>query len=334
MRVLVTGAAGFLGFHLSRALAARDGIELFCVDNFERGENDDHYRALLARPNVTGITVDLGDERALGVLPDDIDQVFHLAALNGTQNFYERPLDVIRACTLPTMFLVDRYGRQEKPLRRFIYAGTSEAYASTVSRFGWPVPTAEDVPLGIDDVTNPRWSYAGSKMHGEIVTAQGARSWNFPFTIIRYHNAYGPRMGDKHVVPDFLARMKDGRYELFGHQDTRSFLYVDDSVRATMMVADEASAANQIVNIGGVEEITMLELGRQMLVVENVDAEITLHDSPTGSVRRRAPDIGKLSRLTGFQPQVSLGEGLRATGDFYLRGILADPLHPQGHWRV
>jgi UDP-glucose 4-epimerase len=333
MRALVTGAAGFLGFHLARALAAR-GAEVVCVDNFERGADDAAYRALLDRPNVTGIIADLADERAVAALPDGIDYVYHLAALNGTQNFYERPLAVIRASTLPTIFLAERYGRQAQPLRRFVYAGTSESYASTVTRFGWPVPTAEDVPLGIDDPTNPRWSYAGSKMHGEVVTAQAGRSHGFPFSIIRYHNAYGPRMGDKHVVPDFLARMSDGRFELYGHADTRSFLYVDDSVRATMMVAECDAAAGEIVNIGGTDEITMLELGRAILAVEGVDAEIALHPSPAGSVGRRAPDVAKLQRLTGYRPRVPLAAGLRATGDWYLRDRLAPPLDPEPDWAV
>jgi len=318
MRILVTGAAGFLGFHLARALAARDDVELFCVDSFIRGEDDAPYRALTAKPNVTRIEADLADESAVAALPGEIDYVYHLAALNGTQNFYERPLAVIRACTLPTIFLADRYGRQEQSLRRFIYAGTSESYASTVTRFGWPVPTAEDVPLGIDDVSNPRWSYAGSKLHGEIVTAQAARSHAYPMTIIRYHNAYGPRMGDKHVIPDFMERMRGGRYELFGHEDTRSFIYVDDAVRATILAAETPACAGEIVNIGGAREITMLELGREMMRIRGLDREIELHPSPPGSVKRRAPDLGKLKRLTGFSEQVDLEAGLRATAAYYL----------------
>ena len=128
--------------------------------------------------------------------------------------------------------------------------------------------------------------------------------------------------------------MKAGRYELFGYQDTRSFLYVDDAIRATMMVADAPEAAGEIVNVGGAEEITMLELGCQMLAAEGVDAEIALHDSPAGSVRRRAPDIDKLRRLTGFAARVPLAEGLQATGDFYLRGRLIGPLRPQAPWQV
>jgi UDP-glucose 4-epimerase len=320
MRVLVTGAAGFLGFHLARALATRAEAEVFCVDNLIRGMDDEPYRALAARPNVTRIDADLSVESQVASLPDDMDYVYHLAALNGTQNFYERPMAVIRASTLPTLFLAERYGAQPQPLKRFIYAGTSEAYASTVTRFGWPVPTAEDVPLGIEDVLNPRWSYAGSKLHGEIVTAQAARSLGFPMTIIRYHNAYGPRMGDKHVVPDFMARMREGRYELFGHADTRSFIYVDDAVRATILAAETPACAGEIVNVGGAREITMLELGREMLRIRGLEAEIMLHPSPAGSVKRRAPDLAKLQRLTGFSERVDLEQGLRATAAYYLDG--------------
>lgn len=323
-RHLVTGAAGFLGFHLTRALAARGDVEIVAVDSFIRGERDAHLAALADLPNVTFVEADLSDAAAVAALPDGIDTVFHLAALNGTQNFYERPLDVIRCCTVPTMLLAGRYG--PSGVRRFLYAGTSESYASTVTRFNWPVPTAEDVPLSIDDVTNPRWSYAISKMHGEVVTAQAGRAFGMPFSIIRYHNAYGPRMGDKHVVPDFYARMRQGHYELFGHADTRSFLYVDDAVCATLMVAETAACADEIINIGGTREVTMLELGHAMMAVRGVSDEIVLHDSPVGSVKRRAPVVDKLKRLTGFAERVSLEDGLEATARFYLDDELVGPL--------
>ncbi|HEY6815834.1 MAG TPA: NAD-dependent epimerase/dehydratase family protein [Croceibacterium sp.] len=317
---LITGAAGFIGFHLARTLADRPDARVIAVDNFVRGERDQALRALADKPNVTFIEADLTREDAVAGLPDDIDIVFHMAALNGTQNFYERPMDVIRCSTLPTILLVERFGRIG--LTRMVYAGTSESYASTVTRFGWPVPTAEDVVLSIDGVENPRWSYAASKMHGEVVTAQGGKSYGFPWSIIRYHNVYGPRMGDRHVVPDFFERMREGRYELFGHEDTRSFLYIDDAVRATLAVGETPECAGQIVNVGSVEEITIRELGQRMLAARGLHAEMVLHPSPSGSVRRRAPDISKLRRLTGFEQRISLDEGLAATARFYLDGEL------------
>lgn len=320
-RILISGAAGFIGYHLARRLAARADHEVICIDNFARGARDKAFLALIAQDNVRFVETDLCDESAVKALPVDIDYVYHLAALNGTQNFYERPLDVIRCCTLPTLFLAEHYSTA-KQLKRFVYAATSEAYASTVTRFGWPVPTAEDVPLSIDDVTNPRWSYAASKMHGEIVTAQAGTARGMPYSIIRYHNAYGPRMGDRHVIPDFFERVRDDKYELFGHADTRSFLYIDDAVTATLAVGETQACKNEIVNVGGTEEITMLELGNKMLSVRGITADIIKHPSPSGSVKRRAPDVAKLQRLTGFQAQVSLEDGLAATARYYLDDML------------
>jgi UDP-glucose 4-epimerase len=327
-RILVTGAAGFLGFHLARALAKREGYTVICVDNMSRGDPDDAYIELCALPNVTRLDLDLSIEAEVAKLPLDVAYVYHLAALNGTQNFYERPMDVIRSCTLPTIHLCQHYGANGKGLKRFVYAGTSESYASTVSLFNWPVPTSEEVPLSIDDPANPRWSYAASKMHGEVVVNQAARSFGFPMTTIRYHNAYGPRMGDKHVIPDFLERVKENRYELFGHADTRSFIYADDAVRATLIVGESEACANQTINIGGNSEMTMLELAKHMMRICAREGEILLHPSPKGSVKRRAPDLSKLKRLTGFEEQIDLDSGLQACADFYLDGVLHGPLNP------
>ncbi len=315
-RSLVTGAAGFLGYHVALRLSDR-GDEVVCVDNFLRGEDDEAYRSLTSRADVLRLDVDLADARAVADLPD-VDIVFHMAALNGTQNFYERPFEVVKSCTLPTMHLLDRYGRGGARPDRFVYAGTSEAYASTVKVMDWEVPTGEDVPLSIDDVFNSRWSYAASKIHGEVATIHGCRQYGVPFTIIRYHNAYGPRMGDKHVIPDFLRRARDGVYELYGWEDTRSFIYVDDAVEATIALADSPQAAGEVVNVGGDVELTMLQLARQMMTLLGRDDEIVLHPSPQGSTPRRAPKLDKLRSLLNWQGTVDLPEGLRRTIRHYM----------------
>lgn len=324
MRTLVSGAAGFLGLALAEQLARDERNEVVCVDNFQRGERDAEFEALCRRPNVRFLEIDLASADAARRLPAEaFDVVYHLAALNGTQNFYERPWEVLRCSTLPTFALIEAYGTRPG-LGRFVYAGSSESYASTVTRFDWPVPTAEDVPLCIDDPLNARWSYGVSKLHGEIAVVNGCRQHGTPFTVIRYHNIYGPRMGDRHVIPDFIERMVRGVYELNGWEDTRSFLYVDDAVRATIGLADAAAARDQIVNVGSDQEISILELGRAILSASGVDSEISCRPSPKGSVRRRAPDISKLRALTGFSPKVTLEEGLGRTLEYYRRRLTAE----------
>jgi nucleoside-diphosphate-sugar epimerase len=329
-RILVTGAAGFIGYHLARRLAELPDARLVLVDNFVRGQRDDLYRRLCARPNVEAYEADLTDPTQVALLPDDVDVIYHQAALNGTQNFYEQPLEVLRCGTLPTFYLIDKYVRPGRP-SRFVFAGTPESYASTVTRFGWEIPTAEDVPLCVDDVFNARWSYAAAKIHGEVLSIQACRQYGVPCSIIRYHNVYGPRMGDKHVIPDFLCRLNQGRAELHGFEDTRSFLYVDDAVEATVRVGTCPETAGHVVNVGGEEEVTILELARQMMsLVGQASDDIVLHPSPDGSVRRRAPSIGKLQALTDFHARWSLRDGLAETMRFYLteplRSSIAQPL--------
>jgi UDP-glucose 4-epimerase len=323
LKALVTGAAGFLGYHVARHLLDR-GDSVVLVDNFVRGEADAAYAALTRHPRAEALDLDLNDAAAVRRAlppPDEVETIFHLAALNGTQNFYERPLAVLRCCTLPAFALLEWLANapRREPGPRFVYAGSSESYAATVDRFGWAVPTAEDVPLCIGDVANPRWSYAVSKLHGEVLTAQGCRELGLPWTVVRYHNAYGPRMGDKHVMPDFLVRARDeGRCALYGHAETRSFIYVDDAVAATLALAAHPDAAGEVVNVGGAQEIAIADLGRMMMRVCGLDGPLELHPAPAGSVRRRAPDLSKLRRLTGFEETVPLEDGIARTAAFYL----------------
>jgi UDP-glucose 4-epimerase len=317
-RILITGAAGFIGFALAHTLSGKPDCELFIVDNFIRGERDEDYNRLCALENVTAYDLDLTVPGSLGALPEDIDVIFHMAALNGTQNFYERPYDVVRCSTLPTFYLVERYAHSAH-LKRFVYAGSSEVYAGTVSTFQWPVPTDENVPMCIPDSRNIRWSYGASKLHGELLLHSAFAQHGLPHTIIRYHNVYGPRMGDKHVIPDFLRRMKAGTLALYGYNDTRSFIYIDDAVRATLLLAESPAAANQTVNVGSPKEIRILDLAHQIMALSGTEGDIQLHPSPSGSVPRRAPDTTKLTALVGFRENWTLQAGLEKTIDYYMR---------------
>ena len=308
-KVIVTGGAGAIGYHLCSALAEKGHI-VYLIDNYCRSNRDNKIVDLIKYSNVHEIQMDLSNLSEYDKIPRDIDYVYHLAAMNGTQNFYERPFDVLVNCTIPTIYLL-KHLAHDKSLKRFIYAGSSEAYASTVSLFDWEVPTKETVPLCIADPTNVRWSYGGSKLHGELATIAASHQLKTPYTILRFHNVYGPRMGNKHVIPDFLERAKKGIYELYGHEDTRSFIYVDDAIRAAIQCCEADSMLNQTVNIGGEEEISIQQLGEKIMEILNKKEKITCFPSPKGSVHRRSPDLSLLQELVGFKANISLEEGLK-----------------------
>ncbi len=320
LKILVTGGAGAIGYQLARALAER-GDEVIIADNYIRSQRDQELVGLLSRPNVYELNIDLSNDGLYDQLPSDVDYIYHLCAFNGTQNFYEHSFAVLTHSTLPTIHLLRKYGKSQR-LKRFIYAGSSEAYACSVSCFNWEIPTDETVPLGIEDPLNPRWSYGGSKMHGELAAVAANNELGTPFTILRYHNIYGPRMGDKHVIPDFIVRAKQGVYALYGYEDTRSFLYVSDAVNATIACAESQKTLGSIVHLGSDQEINILELGKLMMKIMGKNDEITLHPSPRGSVKRRAPNVGKLKSVIRFEPKISLEEGLKKTMEFYAPELL------------
>lgn len=312
MTVLVTGAAGFLGAHLTRLLSER-GEEVLAVDIGIHATAEKQFARLREIPGVEVRQGDLGDPEFVAGLPK-VSGVYHLAALNGTQNFYSRPWSTLRHSTVPTIHLLEHYSRLEPDF--FFYAGSSEAYASTVTVFDWAVPTSEDVPLGIADPKQVRWSYGGSKLHGEIACFAAQAETGLPVVVGRFHNAYGPDMGIHHVIPDFIARGKTGVFELYGSTQTRSFIYVDDAVAAVTVLA--AKARGEVVNVGSPDEVTILELAQLIMEEAGWSGEIVEHAAPAGSVERRAPDTTLLKTYVDTSSFVPLREGVRRTLENYL----------------
>lgn len=317
MKILVTGSSGFIGFHLcSKLLKIKKDIFLFGVDNFSNSYKDKLYRDLAKNKNFKLIKIDLNKESHVRKLPN-VDVIIHLAAINGTQNFYNNPLNVLKSSTIPTLNLLERYSKNK--LTHFIYAGSSESYAGLSEQIKIKLPTKENVPLGIPNNFNPRWSYAISKIHGEVATVSGSLNKNNNYTVLRYHNIYGPRMGINHVIPDFINRVNSNIFSLYGSKNTRSFLYVEDAVDATIKCINNKKCFNKTINIGSQNEIKIIDLGKLILSIIGIKKKIVTYDAPPGSVMRRLPDTGLLKKITKWRETTSLEDGLKKTIDFYYK---------------
>lgn len=320
MNVLITGGTGFIGAHLARFHAER-GDRVLLFDNLFKtsGRRDEDLNRLLARPNVTLARVDM--TRPIGRVraPRRLDVVYHLAAINGTRLFYEMPYQVARTNLLLTLNLLDWL--EGRSVGRLLYSSTSEIYAGAEAAGVLEVPTDETVPAVFPAPPGPRLSYGTSKYMGEFLCLYFGKRFRVPSTVIRYHNIYGPRMGDKHVVPEFIARLRGGEspLKLYGGMETRAFCYVEDAVRATWLAASSRRCAGEIVHIGDPKaEVRIDALARRLIRLMGLKTATREHGRREGSVSRRCPDTAKLKRLTGFEPKVGLDEGLRRTLEWYL----------------
>ncbi|MBW4705345.1 MULTISPECIES: NAD(P)-dependent oxidoreductase [unclassified Micromonospora] len=315
MRALLLGGAGFIGLHLARRLVA-DGHQVTIVDDFSRGRDDADLDRLRADPAVQVISGDLTSPDTWAALPTGWDQIYLLAAVVGVRNVEQDPARVIRVNTLSALHLLDWV----TPGERVFFASTSEVYAGGVTAGVVPVPTAETVPAMISDVAAPRFAYAASKLLGEAAFLHTARAKGFETVVGRFHNVYGPRMGADHVIPEMSLRALRGAdpFPVPGADQYRAFCHVDDAVEAMLRLMGAPAAAGQIVHIGNDREETNIgDLAKLVLRVAGVSPAIAPESAPPGSVARRCPDLSRLRELTGYEPGVSLEEGVRSTFAWY-----------------
>lgn len=320
--ILITGAAGFIGFHLAKSFL-NTNVKVTVIDNLSRGKADEEFLNFINGEKIKYLQSDMTVTDYYTQLDDYYDEIYHLAAVNGTKYFYEKPQEVLRVNILSLIYLLEWISPNR--CGKFLFTSSSEAYAGTIRAFPEAdktyVPTKENIPLCIDDVFNERYSYGGSKLAGELLTINYARSKKIPFSIVRYHNIYGPRMGFEHVIPEFSHRIykKQNPFDIFGSEDTRAFCYITDAVAGTKMVMESEQCNGQIVHVGnGLEEIKIEELAKKMIKISKLDTKLNIQPSKIGSVSRRCPDINKLNNLTGYMPRVPLDEGLKHTIEWYL----------------
>lgn len=313
-KVLVTGGTGFIGYHLVKLLI-EEGYEIHVIDNLSRSSLDDNFLRLC--PDIRFIQGDITEPLENLGLASSYKYIFHLAAINGVKYANQIPNKVLRSNVLSTIRVLDWCAAH--PPENLLFASSSEVYQGGMKYYPMPIPTPENVLLAIEDPYIPRFSYAASKIFGEMMTIHHGNRYGFNSRIVRYHNIYGPRMGYDHVIPEIIKRIHERQspFPIYGPHQTRSFCFIDDAVRATMQLG-LLSTGDHIVNIGNqTEEIKIKDLCSLLFEIADYHSELEFHPAPEGSPDRRCPDTSFIEQLVGYKPEVSLRSGLQLTLDWY-----------------
>ena len=299
---LVTGGAGFLGSHLCDELLRR-GHRVICVDNLETGSlaNIEHIRdCMFVHRNLNIIEPYFIDE--------PIDFVYHLASPASPIDYLRLPLATLKVGSYGTHHTL---GLAKFHRARFLIASTSEVYGDPKVH---PQPESY---WGHVNPIGPRGVYDEAKRYAEALTMAYHRQQGVDTAIVRIFNTYGPRMRphDGRAIPTFLRQaLQDRPITVFGDgSQTRSFCYVEDEVRGLIALAE--SGYHNPVNIGNPDEFTLLELAKAVIEVTGSKAEIVFEALPTDDPQVRQPDIALARQVLGWEPKVTLREGLKRTLD-------------------
>lgn len=313
-RVVVTGGGGFIGSYLVARLV-REGWDVVVVDTMVRG---DIGRLTPVADDITLHTADVRDEEALTQAFRGADVVMHLAAINGTENFYKRPELVFDVGVRGAIAVAGASRAADVP--DLVFASTAEVYQTPPI-----VPTPETVPLMLPDSLNPRYSYGGSKIATELVAFNYGQEHFRKVQVFRPHNVYGPDMGWKHVIPQFALRALEGARDADGGvvdfpilgdgTETRAFCYVDDIVDGILRMY-AAGGHREIYHIGNDDEISIADLVGRLGATLGIELVVRPGEAPEGGTPRRCPDITKMRGL-GYEPAVGLDEGLARTVEWY-----------------
>jgi len=307
-KVIVTGGAGFIGSELASQLAKR-GAEVIVIDNLVNGRKENLGSILNAKVKL--IIADVRDEKVISNLTRGADIIFHLACL-GVRHSIHSPLenhDVNATATLKLLSI----SRTNK-VSRFVHVSSSEVYGTAIR-----VPMSEDHP------TFPMTVYGASKLAGEAYARAFYRTYGYPTVVVRPFNTYGPHChheGDSgEVIPKFVLRYMAGRpLVIFGDgNQTRDLTYVKDLANGILSAGITDAAVGETINLGSGSEISINDLAVQVnSVLESNKITIT-HEAPRpGDTLRLYADISKARQLLGYEPEVTLLEGLIDLRDWYL----------------
>jgi len=318
-KILILGGAGFIGFYLGKKLAENPNNKITIVDSLYRlsGNKDTDLNILLSKNNIKFIKADLTTSDSFNNFNSFYDQIYMLAGIVGVDTVNNIPHEVIRVNTSIILNVLNWL--EQNKCKKILFSSTSECYAGTVEKFDWEIPTKENVPLTIKNISHPRFTYAITKILGESSFINYSRAYDFECSIVRYHNVYGPRMGFKHVIPHIVERFynKETPFQMYGHDQTRSFNFIDDAVTGTIL-AMEKGGNGDIYHIGDDTEISIETLIKFVGELMNYKGPYLPAESFSGSVARRCPNISKAKKQLDYSPIVNWKNGVKKTVTWYV----------------
>ncbi|MFI6943321.1 SDR family NAD(P)-dependent oxidoreductase [Streptomyces sp. NPDC050418] len=311
--VLVTGAEGFIGSTLVDLLVEQ-GARVRALVHYKPYAEKGHLARYLGSSEVEMIA---GDVRDSGRVMDAVagcDTVFHLAALIGIPYSYDSPGAYVQTNVVGTENIAEACRRHA--VRRLIHTSTSEVYGTALT-----VPISETHPL------QPQSPYSASKIGADMMALSHRHAFELPVAVVRPFNTYGPRQSARAVIPTILAQLHAGVREikLGSLTPTRDFTYVTDTARGFLAVAACDKALGEVVNLGTGREISIGRLAEELITASGREAAVVADPArlrPAGSeVERLLSDNSRAREWAGWEPEVSLGEGLKRTSEWVAENL-------------
>lgn len=307
--VLVTGGAGFIGSHLIDRLLA-SGYSVVCVDNLITGSKDNLSKAS-TNPNFSFLEFDVSKDMNNATIKP-LDFIFHLASPASVVDYQKYSEETARVNSVGTMSVLEL---ARKDGARFLFASTSEVYGDPREH------PQKETYWGNVNPNGVRSCYDESKRFAEAIIMVYARKYDLDARIARIFNTYGPRMRktDGRVVSNLINQAIEGRpLTVYGNgTQTRSFCFVTDLVDGLVKLMLKGNAKKEVVNLGNPEEYTVIDLANKIKTVTGSNSEIVFEKLPEDDPVQRRPDITKAKNLLGWQPKVSVEEGLKKTIEYY-----------------
>jgi nucleoside-diphosphate-sugar epimerase len=311
--VLVTGGAGFIGSHIASALV-KTGARVRVIDNLSTGHRENLEEI---GGDVEFVEASLTDEAATRRALEDVELVFHEAAIPSVPRSVNNPRETHEACTDATFKLL--LAARDRRVRRFVYAASSSAYGDQPG-----MPKREEMS------PSPLSPYAVAKLVGEYYCQVFTRTYNLETVSLRYFNVFGPRQDPSSqysgVISRFINALLSGEQPvIYGDgEHSRDFTYVENVIEANLRAAQSSKAAGEVINIATGQRTTLNELLEVLKsVTGRTEVEAEYREARLGDVRHSLADITRARELLGYEPHIGLKEGLQLTIDWWKQSRFA-----------